>query len=444
MKNLKITLWGGLLVTSLLWWFSDQSDYSSLNNFIAWRNLFNQYSGLMAMMVMSFAMILSTRPVFLEKPFGGLDKLYRLHKWLGISALVLAVSHWLSANAPKWLSALGWLERHGRRQRPSFPEGSFQQLFMDQRHLAETLGEWAFYLAALLMILALVKRFPYRRFFQTHRVLALTYLVLVFHSVILLRFDFWGSVISVLLVVMMALGSIAAVLALVRKRASRRPVAGSIAGVVVQPALNTLAVDISLEPGWPGHQAGQFAFVTLHADEGPHPFTIASQWQEDGKLRFVIKALGDYTQTLAQRLRIGDPVTVEGPYGQFNFAGEAKRQIWISGGIGITPFIARMQALTGAGDGKEIDLFHTTVLYDPEIMARLAQDACNAGVKLHTFWDQRAGRLELKHILNAVPDWQKADIWFCGPSGLGTVLRQGLLAIGFPEAHFHQELFEMR
>ena len=47
--------------------------------------------------------------------------------------------------------------------------------------------------------------------------------------------------------------------------------------------------------------------------------------------------------------RIGQPVTVEGPYGRFTFDDGAERQIWIGGGIGIAPFVARMKALAACG-----------------------------------------------------------------------------------------------
>ena len=35
----------------------------------------------------------------------------------------------------------------------------------------------------------------------------------------------------------------------------------------------------------------------------------------------------------------------------------------------------------------------------------------------------------------------KADVWFCGPAGLGQALRQGLQGAGL---RFHQEAFQMR
>ncbi|MCB2032337.1 MAG: ferric reductase, partial [Ottowia sp.] len=57
-----------------------------------------------------------------------------------------------------------------------------QSWLNSQRHLAESLGEWAFYGAALLIVVALVKRIPYHWFAKTHKLLAVAYLVLVFHT----------------------------------------------------------------------------------------------------------------------------------------------------------------------------------------------------------------------------------------------------------------------
>lgn len=444
MKTLKQIFWGSLLLLSAIWWMAEQTDLSTLNGLFAWRNVLSQYSGVLGIGVMSLAMMLAIRPVFLEPYFAGLDKMYRLHKWLGIAGLVLSLSHWFIANGPKWLVALGWLERRARRTRPTFPEGSLQQFFLDQRGLAESVGEWTFYLAALLMMLALIKRFPYRRFLQTHRLLAVTYLALVAHSVVLLKFDYWSSLLGIVLAALMTLGSIAAVMSLLRKHAGGMLVSGKVIASEHLDALSVLAVEIKLNEGWRGHEAGQFAFVTFHAEEGPHPFTIASCWKNDGRIRFLVKALGDYTRSLSARLHVGDDVKVEGPYGRFNFESDTPRQIWIGGGIGITPFIARMKDLAAKHDGTVIDLFHTTSSYDQLAIDKLTRDAADAKVKLHVFWDERDGRLDLDRLVTAIPDWRSADVWFCGPANFGRMMRAGLLSLGFPERRFHQELFEMR
>ena len=444
MQTIKRTFWIYLLLLTGLWWFTDQTDWSSLDHFFRWRAVWMQYSGVLGIGVMSLAMVLAIRPVVFEPYLGGLDKMYRLHKWLGISGLVLSLSHWLMAQGPRWLVGWGLLERPARAPQSALPADSIQQFFANQRPLAESIGEWAFYAAAALMALALIKRFPYRYFFKIHHLLAVTYLALVWHSVVLMRFNYWSGVLGPAMAVLMAAGSVAAILVLLGRVATNRQVMGEVALITRHDALNVVAVEIQLKGRWAGHESGQFAFVTLHEGEGPHPFTLSSAWAGDGRIQFIIKALGDYTRTLADRLRVGEVVKVEGPYGRFNFQGEQPRQIWVGGGIGITPFISRMKALAQQPDGKAIDLFHTTAVYDPEAIGLLERDAQAANVPLHVLWDERDGRLDAERVCQTVPDWREADVWFCGPAGFGQVLKRDLIAMGLPEARFHQELFEMR
>lgn len=241
---------------------------------------------------------------------------------------------------------------------------------------------------------------------------------------ILLKFDYWSGPLGPVMAVLMAAGCIASVMVLFRRVAAGRQVVGEVAAVRYHEALSVMEVDIACKGRWAGHQSGQFAFLTLHEEEGPHPYTISSTWEDDGRITFIIKALGDYTRTLPERVQIGDVVKLEGPYGQFNFQGRQKRQIWIGGGIGITPFISRMKELARKSDGKTIDLFHTTTVYDPHAIGLLENDAKAAKVRLHVLWDERDGRLNAARITELVPGWQDADIWFCGPAGFGQALKK--------------------
>src|SRR4030042_4153540 len=52
-------------------------------------------SGLLSIALMSLAMLLAARPAWLEGPLGGLDRMYRTHKWAGILAVSFAALHWL-------------------------------------------------------------------------------------------------------------------------------------------------------------------------------------------------------------------------------------------------------------------------------------------------------------------------------------------------------------
>lgn len=402
-------------------------------------------TGVLAIGAMSVAVILAARPVQIESALGGLDKFYRLHKWLGITALVAAVAHYLAENAPRWLVQAGWLEPRQRRAggQPAAAATGFDP-FRDLHGIAGDVGEWAFYLLVVLVLLALWKRVPYRYFFKAHRLMAPVYLALVFHAVILLDRSYWTAPVGLLLAILMAGGTVAATVALFRRIGYSRRATGTVSMLKRYFDNSVLDVGIQLETAWPGHQAGQFAFVTFDKAEGAHPFTISSAWQEDGKLVFSIKGLGDYTRLLPDQLRIGQAVTIEGPYGRFHFKGERPRQIWVAGGVGITPFIARLQALAGGKSGGDIDLIYSTSAPDGTFIDNIRALAADAGVRFHLLVSPRDGYLTLDRLAEMVPEWASADLWFCGPAGFGRDLRGAMTARGFDAAHFHQELFEMR
>ncbi|MEY4754215.1 MAG: hypothetical protein RJA44_1890, partial [Pseudomonadota bacterium] len=375
---------------------------------------------------------------------GGLDKMYRLHKWLGIGGLTMSVLHWALCKSPRYLIDLGWLERPARRPRPELAD-PLQKLLASQRGLAETMGEYAFYVLLVLLAVALLRRFPYKHFLNLHRLLPLVYLVLVFHSVVLLKFSSWLSPLGLTMVVLMAVGSVSAVIALLRRIGAGQRRRATVEAVELHPDSQVLRVDLKLEPGWRGHRAGQFAFLRFDGHrEGAHPYTIASAWQADDRLFFLIKQSGDYTRTLAERLRAGDSVELEGPYGRFDFSGQRQRQIWVAGGIGISPFIARLQALALQGGHAAVDLFWATRRIEAEPLRRLQEDAERAGVRLHLLLDGRDQPLTLQRIQASVPDWQQSEVWFCGPSGFGRAILNQLRAAGLGRERFHQELFEMR
>ena len=444
------SFWALLAGLGLLWLAADPTVVQASGIF-EWRRVLIQFSGVLAMGCMSVAMILALRPRWPERRLGGLDKIYRLHKWLGIAGLVLAVSHWLAVNGTRWAIGWGLLARPERGARP--PAGGPVEAALRQlRDPAEFLGEWAFYAAVILILLALIKYFPYHYFYKTHRLLAIVYLVLVYHSVVLTTFGYWASPLGIVMAVLLAYGTWAAVIVLIRRVGVTRQVLGKIAAIQYYPGVRTLETDIDVPKGWPGHQPGQFAFATSNLSEGAHPYTIASAWKaSEPRITFITKELGDHTSRLRERLQVGQNLKIEGPYGCFTFDDACPRQIWIGGGIGITPFVAQMKHLAagkgGGGDrpGKQVDLFHSTAEYDEDAIRNLTADAEAAGIGLHVLVDSRDGFLTGDRIRAEVPDWREASIWFCGPIGFGEALRKDFAAQGFDvRARFHQELFSMR
>jgi len=444
MRPIKLFFLASIGLLTALWLLADASWPPPLTYF-AFRTGFMQYSGVIAIGVMSLAMLLALRPRWLEPRLDGLDKMYRLHKWLGITALVVSVLHWWWGRGTKWMVGWGWLARPARGAGPEIRPHTIEGWLASQRGLAESVGEWAFYATALLIVLALIQGFPYHLFARTHKWIAVAYLALVFHAVALTQFSYWSQPIGWLLAALMLGGGIAGVLVLLGRVGAGRKVGGTIETLVHYPGLDVIETRIALQPGWPGHSAGQFAFVTSDPREGAHPYTIASAWDpQDRHITFITKALGDHTRRLREHLKVDMPVTVEGPYGCFDFESDRPRQIWVGAGIGITPFVARMKQLAAVPGPKTIDLFHPTAVYEQGAIDKLTADARAAGVRLHLLVGGKGGRLDGERIRAAVPDWASASLWFCGPPAFGQSLRADFVARGLPAAHFHQELFQMR
>ncbi len=430
-----------LLVTGL--WLLAHESWPQSFGWFALRGPVVQYTGVLAIIGMAAAMWLSARGRWLEQRLRGLDKMYRLHKWLGISVLVVSILHWWWAKGSKWMVGWGWVVRPPRHPRP--PREGLAGWLQEQRGLAESLGEWAFYAMVVLLVLALAKRFTYHLFAKTHRLLAVAWLIFVFHAVVLTDFGYWMQPLGVLLALALVVGAWVALLSLFRRIGASRKRQGTVVSKEVFPALGVLETVIQLQPGWPGHTAGQFAFVTTQRSEGPHPYTIASDWHpEEGRITFITKGLGDHTRGLPEHLHEGDPVTIEGPYGCFDFEDGRPRQIWIGAGIGITPFVARLKQLEHKPLHEEVDLFHVSADEDIHALEKLAEDARIAGVRLHVLISPRDGLLDGARIRERVPEWRQASLWFCGPPRFGDALRRDFGAQGLRDADWHQELFQMR
>lgn len=406
-------------------------------------------AGVLALGSMSVTVILASRPVWIEGPLGGLDKFYRLHKWFAIAALSFAVTHWLLEVVPRSLAQRGWIARPQRPPaavEPVVPAGF--DPFRDLEGIAVQFAEWSLYLVLALAALALWKRFPYRAFLKTHRLMPAIYLVLLFHAIVMIDRSYWTAPLGPVLALLMLGGAIAAVTALFRRTGASRKAAGRIERLTPYVDNAVLDVGVRLETAWPGHQAGQFAFVNLGGVEGAHPFTIASAWRRDGRLTFSIKGLGDYTRRLPDHLFVGQAVTVEGPYGRFDFRDAPGRQVWIAGGVGITPFIARLQALAdqrlGLTEADAVDLVYSTSAPDEAFIETIRRLAERAGVRFHLLVTPRDGLLTLDRLADRVSDWKDAGIWFCGPAPFGQAIRRAMMARGLPATRFHQESFQMR
>ena len=435
-----------LLVVTAIWLLGNSSVLTA-TDLASLRSPAILLTGILAVSFACLGAVLALRSRLPERSFGGLDKLYRAHRAFGIAALVFAIAHWVLIKEPGWFG--GGQARGGRSGRHGGGAAAtgFAHWLQTQHGLAGTFGNWGFYAIVVLAIIALVSRIPYHLFYLSHRLMAVVLLLLAFHALVYFPFAQWPSAIGVVLAIVLLGGVAAALVSLAGRIGARRQGRGQVTDFTYYPELQVLQAEVEVANGWPGHKPGQFAFVHGGRWEGQHPFTIASAWHpEERKIAFVAKELGDFTGTLKDRARIGAPVEIEGPYGSFTFEDDCPLQIWIAGGVGITPFVAMMRQRQREPDADHhaVHLFFTSESLHEEGLAKLSALAKGARVHCHFLHTPRDGFLTGERVRQDVPEWRNASVWFCGPAAFGEAIRSDFTAHGLRPRSFHQELFAWR
>lgn len=395
-------------------------------------------SGYLAINFMSITMLLATRPAWLESPLGGLDSMYQLHKWTGILAVIFALTHWLVEMADDLLEALFGTDR-------SLKEADFSGLLDSLQDGAEDLGEPGLYLLVFLVVITLIRLVPYGYWRYLHRVMPLIYLALASHALLLAPLKWWQQPTGWLMALLIVGGITASLQSLTGQIARSRRYKGLVQAVK-QTSANITEVVCDMGKQWPGHRAGQFALVTFDRIEGAHPFSLSCADNGSGLLGFQIKALGDYTRKIPQQLRSGQAVTLEGPYGRFDLNSGRKnaQQIWVAGGIGITPFLAALEnrVINTEQTGPEVTLHYCTAGAGNDPMVTRLQQLTEQlpDISLHVHDSQQGQRLSANQLQ---VQKRKIDLWFCGPKGLANALRSKLKQRPI-SLRFHQEVFEFR
>lgn len=383
-------------------------------------------SGVVALVMMACAALLGARWTMVESLFGGLDRVYETHKWLGVWALVFASVHLaFKAGMPGWETA------------------AIIELPAPVTRLVRQLS----YIALMLIVLlALNRKIPYRTWRWWHKLSGPLFLIVVLHW---LSFKSPVALLSpagVWLTIAAALGAAGAFYKLLLYPFVSNRAEYQVTGVVSGPS----AVRLVLSPLGHGieYRAGQFAFVSFSAPglHEPHPFTIANAGTRGEPVQFVIRALGDYTQRLVREVSIGMTAEVHAPFGRFMRPAQATAEVWIAGGVGISPFLAWLDDPAARGL-ERITLFNFQTpgraFPAAEELAPLAQQRgvdyvpILAGVDTPAFQEKFAAR-----VAEAGPS--HLQVCFCGPAGLLEEVRKIMAAHGVPSANLSHELFDFR
>jgi predicted ferric reductase len=386
-----------------------------------------------AVILMCWAFILATRFRWVERLFGGLDKVYKAHRHIGESAFFLIFLH------PVFL-AVGHADS---------VTGFFRYLWFSGDWVRNT-GLISLAVFILLVVLSICSKIAYHRWKRSHDFFGALMVLIVVHAVMadgeIMRYPalwIWHGI-----WVAIALFSYLYIRLLYRWF-------GPLYDYTVESVedIGDGISEITLKPkGRPLRPSpGQFIYVSFDADavnKEPHPFSVSSS-PEAANLRLSIKRLGDWTHEVPQ-IQTGKSGRVWGPYGHFAKLALAEPDmplVMIGGGIGITPFLSLVASEAFAmREGKSTLIYAVTepsaAVYLGELRGR---EKALPHFTLIEHYSDEAGYLDLAYLESAV-EQPLLDCLFmiCGPTPLMEAMRTQLAEAGARERQVIVEDFQIR
>ncbi len=246
-------------------------------------------------------------------------------------------------------------------------------------------------------------------------------------------------------------------LKLIRPRLSRRWRVAS-----VSPESHnawTLAFEpVDGEPA-PGFLPGQFHFLRFRGEGGPvpgeeHPFTISSSPAND-RLTSTIKASGDFTAAIA-KANPGDEALIDGPHGRFSYVLHPSERdlVFISGGVGITPFISMLRHMRDTGADLAVTLIAADrtvgdVLFGEELDEIALGEFPRLNVvrvlsRPEDGWQGERGHVDGSMIArHCGEDLSGKSFWICGPPLMMHSVATELRSLGVAAERVHTERFSL-
>jgi predicted ferric reductase len=413
---LPVLIWYGLMPLPLR--FADLS--SGLRSV-------GQLSALLGTAMFACNFVLAVRTTFLDKLYGGLPRLYQAHHRLGGVAFILLLVHPI-ALALSYASLS--LDIAAGILIPSLDNP------------AKNFGILSLFLLILLLFITFFWRPKYDIWKISHKFLGISFLLASLHFLLIPSESQRSPGLKIYLVTIASLGLISAIFQSVLRGANKIPYK-----VTRIADLSPYVLEIEIEPLGTALEPkpGQFAFIQFmdkNIGNESHPFSIASDVRNKN-LIFIIKKSGDYTSLLSG-VKPGTSARVEGPYGSFNSRNYGKSQVWIAGGIGITPFLSMLRSFEQAKDISKIYLYclikndHEGLFLDE--MRQIAQS--RPLFRFFPVFTETEGRLSVEKI-SSTSGLDGKDFLICGPPAMMDSYRSQLMSKGVPKNKIITEDFGM-
>jgi ferredoxin-NADP reductase len=230
---------------------------------------------------------------------------------------------------------------------------------------------------------------------------------------------------------------------------------------IARPNNNVVILELADITGRPvfAYKSGQYVMISYLDKFGKinqrHAFSLVSSPTQNKSLILGIKIEGPFTSGLLN-LKIGDPISVSGPYGKFIFNPKKhKNLVLLAGGIGITPFLSTLSYATDNNLANKLTLLYSVhTLEQANFLNKIKQlETRNPNLKtLLAITNEQImantpgvinQRIDGQVIQDFIGDVYDKTFFICGPVAFMEVIKNSLLSLGVKESRISLEAFSM-
>lgn len=207
----------------------------------------------------------------------------------------------------------------------------------------------------------------------------------------------------------------------------------------------------------PDYKGGQYVGVRVRPEGSEYlqvrQYSLSQKIAGDNSLRISVKS--EHEGSVSNYLHScnsGDALSLQAPTGVFTLARKQAKQIFIAGGVGITPLVSMMQEALIQGTSHDDILFiqcakdENHQIFKQDLADLKSQHGFN-----HKLSYENSSAGDHKGYLNKeiLAQWtdelgftpDNAQVYFCGPKPFMAVLNQFFLDMGYAVTDIHYEVF---